>query len=327
MYDDLELFHRIAVLIPVHFRPEEDPQLIRDILDNTFRHQELFSPRENTLAVVDRDTVAEEILRGAESNESFYGTRILTLQKNRCKAGAVREGLELLLENETLEFFITRDCDGDHFIEDIPRMVSLLEHASRITDNTNLCVMGARASLDKPMGYVRREWELLTNDILTGMLKCRMGRDGRVMDERLWNGLPPDIQSGYRAYSRDAAIKAVECLKRLPEDRTILKFACEFEPFVDINLNGGVFGQINRLTLVEQPVSSFADSDFSLEYASYLKYLAERLSMTAESSLVLFDNALSRCSLYFTDHRDELHRCREIIAGRSIPPPIQPPFV
>jgi len=327
MYDDLELFHRIAVLIPVYFRPKEDPQLIRDILADTFRHQDLFSPRENILAVVDRDTVAEEILRGAESTDPFHDTRILSLQKNRCKAGAVREGLKLLLENKKLEFFITRDCDGDHFVEDMPRMVSLLERAFKITGNTNLCAMGSRASLDKPMGFVRREWEVLTNDIMTGMLKCRMGRDGRVMDERLWNGLPPDIQSGYRAYSRDAAIIAVECLERLPEDRTILKFACEFEPFVDISLNGGLFVQINRLTLVEQPVSSFADSDFSLEYGSYLKYLAGRLSITAESSLVLFDNALSRCSLFFTDHRDELHRCREIIAGRSIPPPIQPPFV
>lgn len=327
MYIDSELPGRISVLVPVHFREDEEPELIRRILDNTFRHQELFCHQKNILAVVDQGTVAETILRNAGSKDSFNGVRIHSLRKNRCKAGAVREGLEVLLEDNSLDLFVTRDCDGDHFIEDLPRMASFLEYASAETGNPKCCVMGSRTSLEKPMGWVRKEWELLTNDILTGMLKCKLGKDGRVMDERLWNGHPPDIQSGYRAFTRQAAKSAVESLKRLPEDRAILKFACEFEPFVDISLEGGLFCQINRLTLVEQPVSNFSDSDFAAEYGSYIKYLAGRLGISGHSSALLFDNALSRSSLFFTEYRTELYKCREIIAGNNVNQPVQPPFV
>ena len=313
MYNTPDILQRMAVVVPVHFNPEEDQSLIRGILENTFRNQDLVCPRENILAIVDSGSTAEEIFQDSHPGSSLYGIRVHTLGKNRCKAGAVREGLEIVLQETGAEFIATRDCDGDHFVEDLPRLVHFLIYAAEITGNSMICVMGSRSSLEKPMGWIRQEWEKLTNDFLTGLIKLKLAGEEKVMDERFWNGNPPDIQSGYRVYSRLAAETAVTCLAGLPEDRHVLNFACEFEPFIDISLAGGFFCQVNRLTLVEQPVSSYRNADYAVDYGSYLRHAIERLGLNRKAALLLFDNSLSRSSLYFTDCRERLLKCRAIL--------------
>ncbi len=313
MFNSPEILKSTSVIIPVHFSPEEKRPLIRRILENTFQNQDLVCSPENIIAVVDRGSTAEEIFRDALPGSSLYGIRVHSLEKNRCKAGAVREGLEIALRETGAEFLTTRDCDGDHFVEDLPRLVNFLIQATEITANSRVCVMGSRASLEKPMGWIRQEWEKLTNDFLTDLIKLRLAREGKVLDERFWNGNPPDIQSGYRVYSRLAAQIAVDCLAGLPEDRHVLNFACEFEPFIDISLDGGVFCQVNRLTLVEQPVSSYSNTDYAVDYGSYLRHAIKRLDLNCKEAVLLFDNSLSRSSLYFTNCREDLLKCRSIL--------------
>ena len=325
MYNNPDIFQQIAVVIPIHFRPEEDVDLIRGILEKTFRNQDLVCPRKNILAVVDKGSKAEGVFLDSNSVSTLHGIRVHTLQKNRCKAGAVREGLEVLLRDTGSEYFVTRDCDGDHFVEDLPRLVHFLVHAIKVSGNRKACVMGSRSSLEKPMGWVRQEWEKLTNDFLTAVIRLKLASGGRVLDERFWNGSPPDIQSGYRVYSRSAAETAVKGLSALPEDRHILNFACEFQPFIDICLENGFFCQVNRLTLVEQPVSNYGNADYAKDYGSYLAYAAEYLKLNRETAVLAFDNALSRNALFFTDFRDELIRCRSILGG-NLEPPLHAPF-
>jgi hypothetical protein len=325
MYSNPDILHHIAVAVPIHFKADEDILLIRDILENTFRNQELVCARKNLLAIVDRGSAAEQVLRDADSGSCLSGVNVHTLEKNRCKAGAVREGLELLLQNPEIDFFVTRDCDGDHRVDDLPRLVEFLLYAADLTGNSRVCIMGSRSSLEKPMGWARQEWENLTNDILTGIVRLKLAEEGRVMDERFWNGSPPDIQSGYRVYSRPAAETAVRCLAQLPEDRKILNFACEFEPFIDINLAGGLFCQVNRLTLVEQPVSNYSNSDYAGDYGAFIEHAVQRLGLNKEAALLLFDNAISRNSLFFTDLRNELLKCRAILGGTT-KPPLQAPY-
>jgi len=326
MYENPEVFQNTAVIIPVYFEPEVEADRIGSILESTFRHQELFCLRENLLAVVDSGSAAEAVFRESVAGSALQGVRVHSLQKNRCKAGAVKEGLEILLDQTRAEYFVTRDCDGDHFLEDLPRLINFLLHCRNLTGNENICVMGSRASLAKPMGWVRQEWENLTNDFITGLLSLKLAVEGRVLDQRFWNGSPPDIQSGYRVYSREAARLAVQGLKKLPEKREILKFACEFEPFIDLSLAGGLFCQVNRLTLVEQPVSSYQGTDYSLAYGSYLGHATSRLGVEFDKSLLLFDNAISRSPLFYTDYREEVLKCRSFLDDTT-QAPAQAPFV
>ena len=160
-----EAREKLAVVVPVYFEPSVGKETILPILQNVFKDSELFCRPECLVAVVDRDSKAEELLQSS-ANGPLPGLRVHQLQKNRAKAGAIREGLQVLLDTTRAEYFVTRDCDGDHILEDIPRMVSLAEDVRLQTGREVVTVMGVRPSLEKPMSWARQEWELLTNLIL-----------------------------------------------------------------------------------------------------------------------------------------------------------------
>jgi hypothetical protein len=202
-------------------------------------------------------------------------------------------------------------------------MVSLAEDVKLLTGREVVTVMGVRPSLEKPMSWVRQEWELLTNLILLELSSFLLASQGRLIDRRFLNGYLPDIQSGYRVYSRAAAEDTVGSLGSLPEERTIQMLACETVPFVELLLNEGVFAQVQRLTLVEQPVSSLASVDFGKNYGRLLSYLMGRYKIPAEVTFQAVDNYLVNSSLYFSEHRRDLLRFREGIT--DAPPEIRHP--
>lgn len=309
-----------AVVVPVYFSPEVDGREIRSILENTFADNALFCHPERVLAVVDRETRAEAVLLEAKPDSSFYGLPVHILEVNQGKAGAVREGLSELLKRTDVSYFVTRDCDGDHVIEDLPRMVSLADAIGRDTGKELITVFGVRPSLAKPMGWVREAWERLTNAIFLDAVQFLLAREGRILNQRYWNGYPLDAQSGYRVYSRRAAERAVECLSGLPDDRTLLTFACELLPFVALALEGGVIGQVQRLTLVEQPVSSYRNVSLAGVYGRLLQHLLDRYAISLDQLLEIFDNHLVATPLYFTDFREDLLECRRQLAPEAPPP-------
>ncbi|HUV14853.1 MAG TPA: hypothetical protein VMY18_14515 [Acidobacteriota bacterium] len=303
----------VAVVVPVYFDPSVSEDQIYNILEPVFRGQALFCRPERSLVLVDRDTTAERVLLSSP-NASFSGLPIHVLPENRAKAGAVSAGLARILENPDNRFVITRDCDGDHVAEDIPRLVSLAFEIQDQVENELVSVIGARPSLEKPMGWVREQWELLTNRILLDLVRFSLARTGAVIDERFWGGQDPDLQSGYRLYSRKAAEETVRCIEALPEDRTIWTFSCEYLPFAELMIRGGIFGQVQRLTLVEQPVTSYGSVDLAEVYGRLMVYVASNYEIPASVLLQVFDNAVGSLSLFYTDRREELLRCRRLIS-------------
>ncbi len=304
----------VAVVVPVHFDPSVPENQIYNILEPVFRDQALFCRPERSLVVVDRNTAAERVL-SSSPNASFSGLPIHVLPKNRAKAGAVAAGLAGVMENSDFQFVITRDCDGDHAAEDIPRLVSMGFDIQEQVENELISVIGARQSLEKPMGWVREQWERLTNRILLDLVRFSLAQAGAVADERFWGGQDPDLQSGYRLYSRKAAEQAVRCLEALPEDRTVWTFSCEYVPFAELMIRGGIFGQVRRLTLVEQPVTSYGSVDLAEAYGRLMVYVGNNYGIPTSVLLQSFDNAVSSLSLFFTDRREELLRCRRLISA------------
>jgi hypothetical protein len=102
--------------------------------------------------------------------------------------------------------------------------------------------------------------------------------------------------------------------------------ACEAVPFTELLIAGGVFGQVQRLTLVEQPVSSYSQVDFGEKYGRLILFLGERYGVPPEIMLRIVDNALVSRSMYFTRFREQLLRFRSLIAP-DMPPPRLPGFV
>ena len=317
-----EAREKLAIVVPVYFEPSVGKEMIWPILRSVFMDSELYCKPERLLAVVDRDTRAEELLLNPPDG-LLPDLRVHQLQKNRAKAGAVWEGLQVLLESTRADYFVTRDCDGDHILEDIPRMVSLAEDVKEQTGRENVTVMGVRPSLEKPMSWVRQEWEVLTNLILMEMVGFLLAGQGRLVDKRFLNGYALDIQSGYRLYSRVAAVDTVNSLSSLPEERTIQMLACETLPFVELLLRGGVFAQVQRLTLVEQPVSSLARLDFGENYGKLLSYLSAKYRIPGEVVIQAVDNHLVDSPLYFSEHREALVAFRERVADN--PPELNHP--
>lgn len=308
-----------GVVIPVYFSPGVPAGVIRAILEKTLQDHEVFCRPERLVLVVDQGTTAESVLRQAGRSSVLKGLNRVILDEHRAKAGSICAGLRYLLEEGSSELLITRDCDGDHLQEDFSRMATLAEDIGAYTGCELVGVIGARPSLTRPMGWLRKEWERLTNRVLEDMIRYRLAHLNCLPDERFLSGYGADIQSGFRLYSRKAAEAAAQCLDDLPEDPEILTLACEFVPYLALLTQGAVFGQVQRMTMVEQPVSSYQGVDFAKTYGSLLKYVAEAYEIPAEVLAVSFDNGIVGASLYFTDSREDLLRCRKIAVPEAGP--------
>jgi hypothetical protein len=305
---------QVAVVVPVYFDPSVPEDQIYNILEPVFRDQAIFCRPDRSLIVVDRNTTAERVLLSGPS-ASFSGLPVHVLPENRAKAGAVAAGLARVLEESGFQFVITRDCDGDHAAEDIPRLVNMGFDIKEQTEQELVSVIGARPSLEKPMGWVRQQWELLTNKVLLDLVDFSLAQRGSVVDARFWGGQDPDLQSGYRLYDRKSAEEALSCIEALPEDRTIWTFSCEYIPFAELMIRGGIFGQVQRLTLVEQPVTSYGSVDLADVYGRLMAYVAINHEIPTPVLLQIFDNAVCSLSLLFTDKKEDLLRCRRLISA------------
>ena len=288
-----------AVVVPVYFQPTVNRETITLILESTFADHELFCLPEKLLVVVDGGTKAEAVLREANSGSPIYDLPLYVLDE--------------ILKRTQSPYLVTRDCDGDHAIEDIPRMISMAEDIRSDTESTLISIFGVRPSLEKPMGWFRQEWEGFINRILEDWTDFLAAKTDNVVDKRYWNGYELDAQSGYRVYSRQAARLSVDLLAQLPEDPDVFVFACELVPFIELTLRGGLIGQVQRMTLVEQPVSSFEGVDLPRSYGTLLRYLCEVYRAPTDSLLRIFDNHLFATSLYFSEFREELLECRRNI--------------
>ena len=305
------------MVIPVYFEPSVEERTVRQILRATLSDQNLFLEPRWVVLVVDRDTIAERILE--ELNvELQLGSRTVRLEQNQGKMGAVREGLRRLLQ-QPVRYLVTRDCDGDHVLGDVGRIVQVAEEIRESLPSRPICVFGSRPSLERPMEWVRKEWEILTNRVFESLTEFLLARKRRVLDRRYWNGYPLDLQSGYRLYDRRAAELAVGSLDRLPDDRDTYLMACEMVPFLDVSLEGGVIGQVQRMTSVEQAVSSFKTIDFATSYGRLLMFLADLHGIDTPLLLRIFDNHMLSSEIFFSSARAQVLKSRDLIGGHDVP--------
>ncbi len=291
--------------------------MVRQILGATLSDQNLFLEPGRVVFVVDRDTAAERILEELRADLQL-GSWTVRLERNQGKMGAVREGLQRLLQ-EPVRYLVTRDCDGDHVLEDLGRMVHLAEEMRKAVPGRAISVFGSRPSLERPMEWVRKEWEILTNGIFESVTEFLLAGAGRVLDRRYWNGYPLDLQSGYRLYDRTGAELAVRSMERLPDERTTYLMACEVVPFLEISLENGFVGQVQRMTCVEQPVSSFKNIDFAASYGQLLAFLRDLYKIDSALLLRVFDNHMLGSEMFFSSARPEILKCRDLLGGADLP--------
>jgi hypothetical protein len=275
---------------------------------------------------------AERLQRRCQAQQGKTFT-VLSLPENQGKGGAVAAGLHYLLENTSVEAVVIRDADGDHFINDVPHLARLGWQISTEQGTDLIVVNGGRRERHRPLGFIRGQYELFVNDIVWHSLAYACARSGRVLPQQYLNYSPvPDFQSGFKLYSRTAAARIVEIGNSLRQTApAMLRWGCEVWPVVELLLAGGVIGEINRIALHAQPLSTYNGSSRQRIYGSILQWTFRRLEVPAPAAQQLFDNALSRILMasHAELHAELLELRREVLgdlAGRESSPPTTAAF-
>ncbi len=293
----------VGMVVPTWYPVDADESLVESLLALTLDGVEAFCRPESVILVLDGQPRWEEVGRRAALNR---GLRYLALPVNVGKGGAVAAGIEALADDSPA-FIATRDSDGDHRLEDLPALVELAQQIGDETGNDLVLVSGGRPDRGRPLGFERAEYEVITDRVLWQALQFHAARRGECLNSVYFaaHGDVPDIQSGYKVYSRAAARIAAEVLSPGADGGGIGRWGVETAPAVEILAAGGVLGVAARRTYQEQPVSGFRGVDALRLYAEPLAWALRRLEVPAGAAAAMLDGALMRSRLVFDFQRRE----------------------
>lgn len=293
---------RLGMVIPAWYPDSLSDDEAARLLALTLADVESCCPPERVVIVADGQPrvadlagrAAAEVGRGAEGSPV-----VCALPKNAGKGGAVAAGIQKLLELEDISEIVVRDADGDHFIDDVPHLFRAAAQVQSETRNPLVIAIGGRADLHRPMGLARGQYELLLNDALWHGLAFALAASAKVLDETWFAayGAIPDLQSGFKLYSRAAAEAACRGIRQAQESAPELNMArwgAEVAPIVEVLLAGGVICQINRITMEGQPVSAFDKEERARMYGNKLVWACARMGLSAQQACRIFDNAAAR---------------------------------
>ncbi len=236
---------------------------------------------------------------------------LLVLERNRGKAGAMVEGLRALL-GRPLAWLAVIDCDGDHSPYDLPALEELARQVAAYRGNDRVEVVGRRVARHGGLGYVRGELEGVTSRVVFSALRYALAREqGRVLDET-WLAPygEPDLEAGYRVYSRAAAETVVEALPReaaRPGLERLLWWGVEVVPTVEIVLAGGIHAEGMRSAREHQPTSSYMRGHGAEEvFSAELTWILGRCGLSVDGAALCLEDAMLRTTLRTSSEGAEL---------------------
>jgi len=307
-----ELRGRVGMVIPAWYPPGVPAAEAARLLATTLADNWALVRLEDVMVVVDGSDAARTAAASVTQDLGDAGhgaVEVLDFQTNAGKGAALGAGFRRLLEHTELEWFGVRDADGDHFIEDLPHLYRIAEQVTADCPNRPVCVVGSRANVHAPLGWLRGEFELLLNEIVVDALAFALAREGRAWDTRYLALRAPDLQSGYKLYNRQAveiATRGLETQAKAHPDFSLLRTGMEIVPFVEVALAGGIAAEVQRKTFYDQPVTSYGRVELHRFYGRKLAWALKRCAVPSGAATVLLDGALARRPL-FTDPQGRTH--------------------
>ena len=329
-----EMQGSLAQVIPAWFSEDLSDEDVARFLTITLADAQVWSKPDDVVLVADgQERVAR--IAGEVADTLPEGTgEVRLLPENRGKGGALVAGLEICLAKPDVTHVAVRDADGDHLASDVPNLFRLARQMQEDLGRDDVLVVGGRSDVTRPMGLERGEYERLLNDVVWNALTFALAAQGTAANTQYWApyGPYPDLQSGFKLYTRASAQTAVAALTEAQDGETdadVLRWGCELLPVIAVVGTGGTLGQVVRLAIEEQPVTAYAGIVRHTTYGRKATWCLRRLGLPGDVARQILDNALLRCPLYRSQaYRDELLEMRRyVLAGLSAeagPPPAFP---
>lgn len=308
---------RTALVMPQWFPPEISAEQAERMLTINLAGVEVYVQPRNLCLVADACPAAEAAVTAANERRTAAGVEpfvALVNDENLGQGGSLTRGLaELLRRGCTADWYVTRDADGDHFINDLPHLARMADQIATVAGGGCYMVIGRRANPRRPMTWLRGELEELVDRTTMAALAYRLAQRGQVIDRRFlypdaeW----PDAQSGYKLYSADLVTRVVEEYARLkdpPFGPDTYRYLGQVAPFWICLDAGGTCGEVLRASLTDQSVSSFGPETFRRQYRAKLHYVLKRSDMPGAAASQILANGILRSALW--THPDGQALCR-----------------
>lgn len=315
-----------AVVIPVYFHSDSDPEFGYTLLAETVRLfvREAADPQAICLSV-DGSPVGSAV---AARVAAAYGVRVVNGERNQGKLGAARQGAQAMLQDEHWRYVAVVDQDGDHFANELLTLVRSAEHVMATVATDKVLVLGSRLSRHRPLGFLRGEQEELANRLLLDALVYHAAVTNQPLRWQFANGLEemPDFHSGYKLFTRATAEAVFAGAPQLAgcSDSVYYRHAVEAVMTVEALLHGALFATVSRRTYDEQPISIFASLNRAQLAADMIIWPCKRLGVPGHFVEQWLINHLHRLVLgtFAPQGRDELLAIRDLVLqafDRSLP--------
>lgn len=320
----------LGMVVPAWYPAGASEDAAARLLRTTLAECDRCAEPRHTVVVTDGSPVAAAAARQllVEQHGAEPPFVLLERPENRGKGAALAAGFDHLLADPAVAWIAARDADGDHLVDDLPHLYRAGLQLAEEQPAGLHCVIGRRASVHAPLGWLRGEYEWLLNDVIVDAVAFALAKRDRAWDSRFLAARVPDLQSGYKLYSAAAARAAVMALRgesAAAPELDLLRVGMEVVPFVTLALEGAIFAEVERKTYYDQPVTSYGSVDRTVFYGRKLAWALRRCAVPPAAAATLLDSALSRRPLLTDPNgRVEALRLRELVlqtlAGAPVPP-------
>jgi hypothetical protein len=312
-----KLAESTAVVIPAYFSRSDDGQLWAELLTETALgcKRELQCASRVCISVDGENPALETGLRLREQ----HGLSLVSSKANRGKLSALKRGLEEMLLDPGVRYFVFVDQDGDHFPNELANLLRGCLHVEETLGKDRVLVLGRRSTRHHPLGYFRGEMEELVDRILMDCLQYHAARKGTPLDLRFALHLDdfPDFHTGFKLLTRPVAASILSA--GFPSlglsDEAVFRHAVEAVLGVEAILAGATLVSVARSTRNEQPLSVFGMLDRRQLMADKVLWPGRRLEVPPVFLAQWFDNHAARLLLgtLNPEGKQELRELRRIL--------------
>jgi len=292
-----EMRRMTGIVMPVWYSKDTPESQMEDVLAPCLVDVGAFARPECVVVVIDGAPWVVPVVQRLQKR--LGGFEFIAKDRNEGKGGSILCGIQRLLANASVEFIVARDHDNDHLINDALSVVNLAARMRAALGHDRVVGIGRRVSVHRHLGFVRGEFEWLTNEVCYEATKFALAREGKTVNTQFFAAYEnvPDMQTGFKCYTRATAKLLVDALQdagQLTPGIDVLRNGAEVPVIVETLLRGGVIGEITRSAWENQPLTTFDLAGRVHVKGTVLTWALRRTDVPLNVARQLLLNAIAR---------------------------------